>query len=111
MQDRMQQLGEPPSSSGRTFEPGADPHQSAFSLMTDQSVTETSTVDATQQALLLQSWSLMKEASQAIDPDDLVYEGEFIQYCRENNWVAQEMWDYMRTKGVSDNSNRGSSNP
>ena len=99
--------GELTSSSGRTFEPRAEPHQSVFSLMTHPSVTETSTVDATQQALLLQSWSLMNEASHVIDPDDLVYEGEFIQYCRENNWVAQEMWDYMRTKGVSDNSSRG----
>ena len=42
-----------------------------------------------------------------IDPDHVIYEGENICYCREDNWVAKEMWGYMRTQGVGENSKRG----
>ena len=98
--------GEPPTSGCRTLESGAEP-KSTSSVIADHNMCDLFVADATQQALLLQSLELMNDPSLAIDPEGLAYEGEIIYYCRENNWVAQEMWEYMRSKGVTGHSNRG----
>ena len=99
--------GEPPTSSGRTFEPGAVPCKSSTSVDIDPTPSDSTIADTTQQAFLSNSDSLIPEPSMVIDPDDVMYSGETVCYCRANNWVAKEMWEYMRTKGVDNNSSRG----
>ena len=96
--------GKPPTPSGRTSEPGSESYATTG---VKAEASETFIVDATHQALLLQNWSLLQDPHTIIDPDNATYEGEIICYCRENNWVAKEMWEYMRTKGVNQYSSRG----
>ena len=38
-----------------------------------------------------------------LDDRGFVDKGEFVYLTRENNWVAGEMWDYMRTQGLMPN--------
>ena len=97
-------VGKSPTPSGRTSEPGSESYATTG---VRAEASETSIVDATHQALLLQTWSLLQDPHTIIDPDNATYVGEIICYCRENNWVAKEMWEYMRTKGVNQHSNRG----
>ena len=65
--------------------------------------------DAHQQDILLAGWSSMFEHDQFWDPDDITDEGEFVGYNRENNWVATEMWSYMKSLGVHEHSQKGRS--
>ena len=51
----------------------------------------------------------MFESHEFWDPDDATNRGEFVGYNRENNWVATEMWQYMKSQGVHQHSNKGRS--
>ncbi len=65
--------------------------------------------DDHQQDILLAGWSSMFVSHKFWDPDDITHEGEIICYNRENNWVATEMWQYMKSQGVHTHSPKGRS--
>ena len=65
--------------------------------------------DDHQQDILLAGWSSMFESHKFWDPDDITHEGEVICYNRENNWVATEMWQYMKSQGIHTHSPKGRS--
>ena len=70
---------------------------------------EPCTANAHQQDILLAGWSSLFDSNQFWDPEDITHEGEFIGYNRENNWVATEMWTYMKSQGVHEHSHKGRS--
>ena len=94
--------------SGRSSEPSSEcskisrPGQSSDAI--DPCVT-----DLHQQDILLAGWMSMFEPHEFWDPDDVTNRGEFVGYNRENNWVATEMWQYMKSQGVHQHSNKGRS--
>ena len=71
--------------------------------------TQTCIADDQQQDILLAGWLSMIDSHKFWDPDDITNEGEFIGYNRENNWVATEMWQYMKSQGVHNQSLKGRS--
>ena len=65
-------------------------------------------VDEEHQTSIHNAWeefmfSKMEKPNSVTDPDV----GENIFQCHSHNWVAQEMWTYMKTKGVGEDSKKG----
>ena len=68
------------------------------------------TVDSHLIADFCAQWQANQEPNKIFDPMLEVDVGENIYLARENNWVAQEMWKYLSSKGILQNPKRLSQN-